>query len=68
MTTQELRIIASEVLLKLEGDDRIADIVGETIMETLDEYGIDGGSDDGFDTLMDLASNISLYSNLWTGT
>ena len=64
MTTQELRIIASEVLLKLEGDDRIADIVGETIMETLDEYGIDGGSDDGFDALMDLASNISLYSNL----
>lgn len=64
MTTQELRIIASEVLLKLEGDDRIADIIGETIIETLEEYGIDGSDDEGFDALMDLASNISLYSNL----
>ena len=64
MTTQELRILASEVLLKLEGDERISDIIGETIMETLEEYGVDGSDDEGFDALMDLASNITLYSNL----
>lgn len=64
MTDQELRIIASEVLLKLEGDERISDILGETIMETLEEYGCDGGEEGTFGAFMDLASNISLYSNL----
>jgi hypothetical protein len=65
MTDQELRIIASEVLLKLEGDERISDILGETIMETLEEYGYDDGGKEGtFGAFMDLASNISLYSNL----
>ena len=64
MTTQELRIIASEVLLKLEGDERISDIIGEAIMDTMDARGYDGGEEGTFAAFMDIASNISLYSNL----
>lgn len=64
MTDQELRIIASEVLLKLEGDERISDIIGEAIMDTIDAHGFDGGEEGTFAAFMDIASNISLYSNL----
>ena len=64
MTNKDLALLTSEVLLKLEGDERISDIIAETIMETLEEYGVDGSEDEGFEALMDISSNISLYSNL----
>jgi len=62
MSNNQLQLLVSEVLLKLEGDDRICDIIAETAMETLEEYGVDGGTDDGFDTLSDVVASISLYS------
>jgi len=64
MTDQELRTIASEVLLKLEGDERISDIIHEAIVDVLYANDIDGYDDEHFDSLMDLTSNICLYSNL----
>lgn len=64
MTQDQLRLLVSEILLKLEGDDRICDIIAETAMETLEEYGVDGGTDEGFDALSDVVSSITLYSCL----
>jgi len=64
MTDQNLRAITSEILLQLEGDERIADIIAEVAVDTLDKHGVDGSSDEGFEALMDICSNITLYSNL----
>ena len=64
MTEQTLRAVVSEILLQLEGDERIGDIIAETAIDTLDKHGVDGSSEEGFDALMDICSNISLYSNL----
>ena len=63
MTDQELRILTSEVLLQLEGDERIADILADTIADVFEEYGIEP-DDEGFEAMMDVASNITLYSTL----
>ena len=62
MNNDQLRLLVSEVLLKLEGDERIGDIIAETTMETLEEYGVDESSEEGFDALSDIVSSISLYS------
>ena len=64
MNQDQLRLLVSEILLKLEGDDRISDIIAETAMETLDEHGVDGGTEEGFDALSDVVSSITLYSCL----
>ncbi len=63
MTDQELRVLTSEVLLQLEGDERIADILADTIADVFEEYGIEP-DDEGFEAMMDIASNIALYSTL----
>ena len=63
MTDQELRVLTSEVLLQLEGDERIADILADTIADVFEEYGIEP-DDEGFEAMMDVASNITLYSTL----
>ena len=62
MNNDQLRLLVSKVLLKLEGDDRISDIIAETVMDTLSEYGVDESSDEGFEALSDIVSSISLYS------
>ena len=64
MTDQTLRTVISEVLLQLEGDERIADIIAEVAIDTLDKHGVDGSSEEGFEALMDICSNVTLYSNL----
>ena len=63
MTFQELRVLTSEVLLKLEGDQRISDIIADAIVDVFEEHGIEP-DEEGFDALMDVASNITLYSTL----
>ena len=64
MTDQTLRTVVSEILLQLEGDERISDIIAEVAIDALSSHGVDTSSDEGFDALMDICSNISLYSNL----
>ena len=64
MTDQTLRLVISEILLQLEGDERIADIIAEVAVDALDKHGVDGSSAEGFDALMDVCSNITFYSNL----
>lgn len=63
MTNKELRVLTSEVLYTLEGDERIADIISEAVMDVFEKHGIEA-DDEGFEALMDVMSNISLYSSL----
>lgn len=50
------------VLSKLEGDERISDIVSEAIQEAMEELDLDTGSDDGYDLMMDTSASIALVS------
>ncbi len=60
MTTSHLTQL---VLAKLEGDERISDIVSEAIQEAMDDLDIDMGSEDGYDLMMDTSASISLIAN-----
>lgn len=59
MTSSQLTQL---VLSKLEGDERISDIISEAIQETMDELDLDVVSEDGFDLMMDTAASISLVA------
>jgi hypothetical protein len=59
MTTSTLTQL---VLSKLEGDERISDIVSEAIQEAMEELDLDMGSEDGYDLMMDTSASISLVA------
>lgn len=63
METSQLRILTAEVLLKLEGDERISEILGDAIIDTFEEYGIDP-NEEGWEWLMEVAENIRFAANV----
>lgn len=62
MTTMTTSYLTQLVLSKLEGDERISEIISEAIQETMDELDLDVVSEDGFDLMMDTAASISLVA------
>ena len=51
--------LAELVRSRLEGDDRICDIIHETLGEIMDELGIDIYSEDGYELATDVLGSIS---------
>ena len=60
MNPQIVELLRQQVIERLEGDDRIMEIIHDTIDCVFAENSIDCSTDDGMDAMVEVASNITL--------